>query len=61
MIKKDVVQYKYYICFVVDFKIMVIDMYLVYGSYFYYYLLFLKLNIIIYILIMCFFYLNVVF
>lgn len=53
MIKKDVVQYKYYICFVVDFKIMVIDKYLVYGSYFYNYLLFLKLNIIIYILIMC--------
>lgn len=52
MIKKDVVQYKYYICFVVDFKIKIIDKYLVYGSYFYNYLLFLKLNFIIYILIM---------
>lgn len=51
MTKKDVVSHKYYTCSVADSKIMVIDTYLAYGSYFYNHSLFLKLNIIIYILI----------
>lgn len=47
--------------YVADSKIMVIDTYLAYGSYFYNHSLFLKLNIIIYILITRLSHSNVVF